>query len=171
MNKLKHKYLILWLCACPFFWACKKDNLQAGEKLEIYLLSTTQFVSGACQVDPSKSVVQDSAFIKNEDILSYSSSNYQFIFTKSAYDKIKTLNPRTVLVVAVDKQLIYYSVYFPIYFNSICDKSIVWDFNLDASNGITMKLGYPGMIQGSSITDNRNDPTILATLKSQGKLL
>lgn len=171
MNNRPYRTLILGICLVFFIHACKKEQVQAGEQVEIYLLKTTQFVAGACQVDASNSVIQETAFVKNEDILSYSPTTFQFTFSKTAFDKLKTLSPRTVIAIVIDKQVLYYSIYFPMYFSSSCDKSIVWDFSLDQSLGIIMKLGYPGLMQGVNITDDRNNEKLILTLKKQGKLI
>jgi hypothetical protein len=55
--------------------SCKKDNIHAGEAVEIYLLKSFQTLSGKCQIDPSASVLEETAVIKNQDILEYSKNS------------------------------------------------------------------------------------------------
>jgi hypothetical protein len=88
-------------------FACSKDNTSPGEKLEIYLLKSYQLVAGKCQVDGISAVLQDTAVVKNEDIIKYYKADYQFAITERALQKIKEMRDGTPFAVAVDKQVIY----------------------------------------------------------------
>lgn len=72
--------------------------------------------------------------------------------------------------VTVDKQVIYYGFFKPIISSSSCDHSITMDLDWTSGNKITLKLGYPGQVQGVTIDDKRNDSKLIATLRQQGKL-
>jgi hypothetical protein len=72
------RLLLLTLTITAICLSCKKEKVQAGENVEIYLLKTVQLVTGKCQIDSSASVIQDTPFVKNQDILEYSKANYQF---------------------------------------------------------------------------------------------
>lgn len=147
--------------------SCKKDNVQSGEKLEIYLLKSHQMVTGKCQIDATTSVLQDTAIVKNQDILEYFKANYQFAITDASIQKLKTLNDGTPFAVAIDKQVIYYGILKPSYSSSTCANSITMDY-LGTNNKITMNLGYPGA--DKNIDDQRNNSKLIAALKNQGKL-
>jgi hypothetical protein len=154
--------------------SCKKDNIKAGETVEIYLLKTIQTVSGKCQINSSTSVLQETAIIKNQDILEYSQIDYQFKLTDTAMQKVKTFKDFTPFAVTVDKQVIYYGFFKPSFSSSSCDNSITMDIAWApqgmVTNKISLKLGYPGALQGVTIDDQRNNTKLLATLKKQGKL-
>jgi hypothetical protein len=153
-----------------FILSCKKDHLKAGRTVEIYLLKNYKVMAGKCQVDPTLTVLQDTAIIKNQDILQYSKTEYQFKLTDNAIKEVKALKDMTPFAVTVDKQVIYYGFYKPSFSSSSCDHSITMDIALASDNKISIKLGYPGQLDGVTIDDQRNNPNLIATLKNQSKL-
>jgi hypothetical protein len=150
--------------------SCKKENINAGKTVEIYLLKTYQRVPVKCQVDASASVLQDTATIKDQDILAYSRTKYLFTLTGPAIQKIKTLADATPFAVTVDKQVIYYGFFKPYISSSSCDHSITMDVDLTGDNKVLLRLGYPGLVEGVPVDDQRNNEKLLITLQSQGKL-
>lgn len=161
------RLLLLTLTIIAICLSCKKDKVQAGENVEIFLLKTAQLVTGKCQIDSSASVIQDTPFVKNQDILEYSKANYQFALTDISIQKIRKLAEGTPFAVVVDKQVIYYGILKTGISSSSCPHSITMD-NIGINNKITMNLGYAGA--DINIDDQRNNPKLLATLKNQGKL-
>lgn len=158
---------ILVLTSCCL--SCKKDKIKGGS-VEIYLLKTVQTVPGKCQIDASASILQDIATIKNQDILEYSQTNYEFKLTDTAIQKVKTFRDFTPFAVTVDKQVIYYGFFKPSFSSSSCDNSITMDVRWTTGNKISLRLGYPAPLQGVTVDDQRNNPKLIATLKNQGKL-
>lgn len=164
------RLLLFILTTCVICLSCKKDNVKASKPVEIYLLRTFKTVTGKCQIDASASLLQDTAVIKNQDILEYSQTNYQFKLTDSSIQKVKTFSDFTPFAVTVDKQVIYYGFFKPSISSSSCDNSITMDLDWTSGNKISLKLGYPGQLQGVTIDDERNNQNLIMTLKSQGKL-
>ncbi|MEP6676758.1 MAG: hypothetical protein ABJA78_16480 [Ferruginibacter sp.] len=164
------RLLLFILAACTICLSCKKDNVKAGETVEIYLFKSFQTVTGKCQIDASASLLQDTAAIKNQDILEYSQTNYQFKLTDSSIQKVKAFRDFTPFAVTVDKQVIYYGFFKPSISSSSCDNSITMDLDWTSGNKISLKLGYPEQPQSVTINDERNNEKLILTLKSQGKL-
>lgn len=162
--------IILYLTITIFCLSCKKENVNGGETVEVYLLKSPQLVTGKCQIDPLVSVLQDTAIIKNQDILKYSKSNYQFTLTDIAIHKVKTFRDFTPFAVTVDKQVIYYGFYKPSISSSSCDHSITMNLDWTSGNKINLRIGYPSLLQGVTIEDERNNSNLMATLRNQGKL-
>ncbi len=162
--------LLFLLAIVTLACSCRKDNVKAGKTVEFYLFDSYQLETGKCQVDPSASVLEVTPFVKNEDIIAYSATGYQFKLTEAALQAIKAFGDATPFAVTVDKQVIYYAFFKPNVSSSSCDNSITMDFDLLAVDKISLKLGYPGQIQGVTIDDQRNNPLLIATLKNQGKL-
>lgn len=96
--------------------------------------------------------------------------DYTFRLTAAAIQKLKALSDRTPFAVTVDKQVIYYGFYKPGFSSASCDQSITMDILWTTDYAIHLRLGYPGLLQGTTIEDSRNDPKLIATLKKQGKL-
>ena len=162
--------LFFILTVSTICFSCKKDNTTAGETVEIYLLKTYQPVTAKCQIDPSVSILEDTPTIRNQDVLEYSKTEYQFKLTDVAIQKVKTFKDKMPFAVTVDKQVIYYGFFKPNISSSSCDHSITMDLDWTSGNKISLKLGYPGQLQGVTIDDKRNDPKLIATLSQQGKL-
>ena len=165
-NKIM-RFLLLILTIVAICLSCKKDNVQPGENLEIYLFKTYQLVTGKCQVNGTSSILEDTAFVKNSDILSYSKASYQFTLTEKMIQKISLLNEGTPFAIVVDKQVIYYGIIKTLNSSSSCTSSITMN-HIVSGNKITMNLGYAGA--DVNIDDQRNNPKLIATLKNQGKL-
>ena len=160
--------LISILVAISF--GCNRDNASAGEPVEIYLLKDFQLIANKCQVDPSASSVQFIPTVANNDILEYSSNDYQFNLTASALERIKALKDRTPFAVTVNKEVVYYGFFKPGFSSSSCDHSITMDVVWGQPGRIFMRLGYPGMLPGVTIDDQRNNPRLLSALHKQRKL-
>ena len=129
-----------------FYLSCKKDNVKGGDTVEVYLLKSSQLVTDKCEIDALVSVLQDTAIIKNQDILEYSQSNYQFTLTDLAIQKVKTFRDFTAFAVTIDKQVIYYGFFKPSFSSSSCNHSITMDLDWSSGNKINLKLGYPGQL-------------------------
>ncbi|MBN8836384.1 MAG: hypothetical protein J0I09_03945 [Sphingobacteriia bacterium] len=164
------RLLLIIIAVCIVFLSCNKDNVKAGSTVEIYLLKSFQTLTGKCQIDASTASLQDTAIIRNQDILEYSQTNYQFKLTDTVIQKIKTFKDFTPFAVTVDKQVIYYGFFKPSISSSACFNSITMDLDWTSGNKINLKLGYPGQLQGVTIDDERNNPKLIITLGSQGKL-
>jgi hypothetical protein len=162
--------LLFILTIAAICFSCRKDNISAGETVEIYLLKTYQTMAGKCQINPSASTLQDIATINNQDILEYSQNSYEFTLTDEAIQKVKSFEDRTPFAVTVDKHIIYYGFFKPSISSSSCDHSITMDIAGSPGTKIYLRLGYPGVLEGVAIDDQRNNPKLLATLKKQGKL-
>lgn len=168
------KLTILILSTLTIFSSCeKKSKVDNGElsgknEVAIYLLKTSQQVSGLCKVDPATAVLADTPFTKNEEIRFYSSSIHEFTLTDEASNRIALLPLRANFAVTVNRKVIYYGVYMPVTMSSTCLNSITMHIANQAEGRITLQLGYPG--ENNNIEDKRNDSKLIAALHSQGKL-
>jgi len=150
--------------------ACKKDKATALKQVEFYLLESYQLVTGKCQVDVTSARLKNSALVANDDILSYSGRDYEYGLTSNAVQKINALSGRTPFALTLDKEIIFIGVYMPLIMSSTCDQSITMYVNTISNNAI-LNLGYPyGLLPGSSIIDQRNNPRVVNALFRQGKL-
>lgn len=150
--------------------SCKKERVNGGETVEIYLLKTSQTVPGKCQIDASASSIQDTPEITNDDILEYSQISREFKLTDIAFQKVKSFHDFTPFAVTVDRKVIYYGFFKPGTSSSSCDYSVTMDITWSAGNKIVLRLGYPAVIDGIDIDDQRNNSWLLGTLEKQGKL-
>ena len=155
------------------FFSCKKDrsNLEdrsnLGEGVEFYLLKNYQVLPGQCNLNTSIAVLQDSPFVYSPDIKVYDKTNYEFTLTPRIIQQIQTFKDGTPYAVTVDKQVIYFAYFKPLYSSSVCLNSIAMDVDWLTQNKIYLRFSS---IQGQIINDNRNHPTLLSALANQGKL-
>jgi hypothetical protein len=161
--------LIVIITALLIF-SCKKENAAPGKTVEIYLLKSFEIINGQCRVNPSTAIVQDTAAIGNNDIQRYSISDHTFTLNFLTMQRVKAFRDFTPFAVTVDKQVVYYGIFKSSYSSASCDNSIIMSDNFSADNKIKMQLGYPGLLQGTTVEDQRNNPKLIATLRSQGKI-
>jgi hypothetical protein len=147
---------------------CKKHNSEG--QVEMYVLKSYQLVAGRCQIDGAASTLDNNPFVSNSDIISYNKADYRFSLSSAAIQKIKAFGIFQPFVVTVNRQVVYYAVFKPGISSSSCDHSITMDIDWANANGILMKLGYPGQLQGVVIDDQRNNSVLLQALSAQGKL-
>ena len=133
--------LIYVLTLATLSFSCSKNKVNTGESVEIYLLEKYQTVAGKCQIDPSVSVLQNTATIKNQDILEYSTANHKFTLSDPAIQKVKAFRDFTPFAVTIDKRVIYYGFFKPAISSSSCNNSITMDVDWTTGNKISLNLG------------------------------
>jgi hypothetical protein len=148
--------------------SCKKDKLPGDGtgKVEVYQLSSYQSIPTLCRIDPASAVLNNSAIITNDEIISYNKTTYEFVLKSTAFEKGKALNDFAGLAIKVDNELIYYFIHKPFISSSSCSNSLTASFWMN--NVMKIELGYPGT--HTTVVDTRNDLRLLAALNKQGKL-
>ena len=137
--------------------------------VRIYLMKSYQLVPGKCLLDKNAFVLQDTPFVKNDEILKYSVSTHEYTITRGCQEKFRSLPPRTPLAITVNNQVIFTAFNVPGYISSTCDNSIVLTPS-DSTPTIRVNLGYPGINNEPGIDDQRNNVKLVAALAEQGKL-
>lgn len=152
---------------------CQKEEqaaLAAG--IDFYILTSLQRVDQSCQIDESKIVTEDKPFISYSELLSYDSAGYTFEISAGARARIQDPDHPVhgrAFAVKAGRQLIYTGYFWSGYSSASCD----W-VTIDAvlpDRGMTVRLGYPGLIDGQVIPDRRNDPLLLQILERDRKLI
>jgi hypothetical protein len=163
--------LLLLLLTLPLLSAsCKKTEANVGDKVEIYQLKTYRLLTSKCQVDATTAVLQDTAFVNDGAILAYSPNNHLFSLTPAAMQRVNALANFAAFAVTVDKQVVYYGFFISSYSSSSCAQSIVMGLDFENAGNVSMQLGYPGLMQGIPVDDQRNNAKLVATLRRQGKI-
>jgi hypothetical protein len=151
--------------------SCKKaaDQKSGGGLVEIYALETFSLISQKCQVDPSMAVLQANPVISNNEIISYSPTDYLFKLTAQGKQDSEIFESFPGFAVTVNKEVIYYGIHKPFTSSSSCDHSITMYISFPSRN-LVMNLGYPGPLPGITIDDQRNNAKLIDALNAQGKL-
>jgi hypothetical protein len=147
---------------------CKK-NPAAESKIEFYLLESFTNIDGKCQVNPSGVVLKSLPLVTNDEIISYSQSAYTYTVSDAASQKIKALSGRQPFAITIDGIVFFYGFYNPFILSSSCEHSISMDADSGGENKIVLRLGYPGLLIGTVIDDQRNNTKLMSVLKAQGK--
>lgn len=157
------KLLLILLGFIPVL-SCTKDH---SGQVEIYLLSSSSLISGQCAVNPVTAVLENNAFIKNDEIISYDMAAYSYQLSTTAMQKINALQPRVPFAFTVNKEIIFLGINMPMVLSSSCNNSITMS---GLSREIWLRLGYPGITAGTVIDDQRNNSKLIDALRSQGKI-
>lgn len=172
---MKNFVLLLILC-CLQLSSCKKENdtEKSDRKIELYLLkSFTKAVNGYA-ININSVVLNDTALIKYEDIQWYDSVNYTFkISDKPAIwlnDVQYNQTHERAFAITIEKRIIYTGYFWAGFSSAICDWIVIDPLNYSGKNELTVNLGYPGLMPGMNITDNRNDKELLEILRLDKKL-
>lgn len=173
MKSSHHLGGILTLC-CFLFVSCEKINSETGTGVEIYLLESFETMEQSCGIDPGSVVLADDPLVLYSDIISYHSKDYYFKITEEARAAIDSLELSVAGVpfaITAEGELVYTGYFWPSYSSLSCQWIIIDPVIPTSKNKIWLKLGYPGLIEGSFITDERNNETILTILRRDGKLI
>ena len=149
--------------------ACDKEpiNPNAGKNVEFYLLDNDMTDIQDMAISPDIATLNDSVLIGYDDIISYNLKTYDF---KVSGDVMERLNSYAAFAVTVDKEVIY-TGYFWTSISSRIVNTIVIDLLFAEGNTLHVQLGYPGLMDGMTIQDKRNDPRILDVLRQDKKLI
>jgi hypothetical protein len=144
--------------------------------VEFYLLesfdTTGQYYF---QIDETSVISKSEPLLTYSDLISYNAISFTFKITEAAKAKIKDLDHSVfglAFAVKANRELIYTGYFWPCYSSASCDWLVIDPcFVYGDENEMQVSLGYPGLLQGVVIPDNRNDPRILAFFRNDNKLI
>jgi hypothetical protein len=162
--------LILLLAGCEKYLSPR----QQGYGLEFYFIKDFQRIGTSAKIINSTVNLSDSVIIYYDEILSYNSDTYTFTVSESCANKLNDFKNNHIhgktFAVTVDKELIYTGYFWCGFSSSMVDWVTIDPLNYSGKNRLSVSLGYPGLIQGDYIPDDRNDYRILDILRRDGKL-
>jgi hypothetical protein len=158
------------------FTGCEKYKSvrQPGNGLEFYLIRDFQKAGTSAKIINSTVTLSNSVIIYYDEIISYDSDTYTFTVNKSCANKLNDFENNhihgTPFAVTVNKAIIYTGYFWCGFSSSILDWVTIDPLDYSGKNRLRVSLGYPGLIQGDYIPDDRNDYRILDILRKDGKL-
>lgn len=145
--------------------------LTAAEGFAIYLLD--QSISSQQLASLSRLKLEETPFLSNDDIVSYTEAAHEIELTDTGYEKIHGLSvpmDGKPFAVCVDGQPIYSGAFW-VAFSSASFDGVIIEVLLVSEERHVMRieLGYPGsdFFQGA---DPRSDSRIMQALEQAGKL-
>jgi hypothetical protein len=156
---------------------CKKETsnpAKPGTNVEFYLLKSYTTLKGSAEIIESWVELNDEPIITYDDIEWYNSSTHTFKVTKSIADWLNNFKENPIhgkaFAVALDKKVIYTGYFWAGYSSAGCNWLVIDPLNYSGRNELIVRLGYPGLIQGTSIKDNRNNAELIMTFECDNKL-
>jgi hypothetical protein len=154
--------------------SCEEKNTIHEGGIHIYLLSDHESLDPLWEIDESTIVPEESPVIRYEDILSYDPKSYVFKISSSAQESLKgkesSIHSRPFVLVA-NKEYIYTGYFWAAYSSAICPWLTIDPIHAQYTGELKTELGYPGLMEGMSIPDRRNDGRILSILRHDQKLI
>jgi hypothetical protein len=162
--------LILLLAGCEKY----QSPRQQGYGLEFYLIKDFQKVGTSAKIINSSVILSDSVILYYDEIVSYNSDAFTFTLTESSANRLNDFKHNhihgTPFAVTVDKEIIYTGYFWCGFSSSMVDWVTIDPLNYSGKNQLRVSLGYPGLILGDHIPDDRNDGCILDLLRRDNKL-
>lgn len=149
-----------------------KESISGIEFFLIQDFSTIENTNG--QIDENTIVLDEEPLIGYHDIIRYNTEEYAFTISDNGAGAIQKLehSVRGVpFAVVADGELIYTGYFWPSYSSVSCDWMVIDPMMISADHEMKVRAGYPGLPQGMTIPDRRNDERILQILRTDGKLI
>jgi hypothetical protein len=162
--------LILLIAGCEKY----QSPRQPGNGLEFYLIKDFQRVGTSAKIINGSVILSDSVIIYYDEIVSYNSDAYTFTLNESSANRLNDFKNNhihgTPFAVTIDKEIIYTGYFWCGFSSSMVDWVTIDPLNYSGKNQLRVSLGYPGLILGDYIPDDRNDIRILNILRRDSKL-
>ncbi len=168
------KYILLSLLFLFILVGCEEDEISSGKEVELYLIETFNTVDNTEKINEASVVLSSEPLIYYDDILSYDQDLFVFKISERAISAIEQMNVPvngTAFAITVDRNLIYTGYFWPSYSSATCQWIYTDPLMIDFNEGLKIKVGYPSILPGETIPDNRNDPRMLQVLRRDGKLV
>jgi hypothetical protein len=167
---------LLAITVLLFLNSCTKarDSQPSGKSIDFYYISEYKKKENSFKIIESSVVISDSTIIDYADIISYSSKDHTFIVNDKISNRLNDANKHyfhgVPFALTIDKEIIYTGYFWASFSSQICDWITIDPLSVSGNNELRVRLGYPTMMDGDSIPDNRNDPSLINTLKQDNKL-
>jgi hypothetical protein len=162
--------LILLLAGCEKYQSLRHQ----GYGLEFYLIKDFQRIGSTAKIINNSVTLSDSVIIYYDEIVSYNSNTYTFTLTESSAKRLNDFNNNyihgTPFAVVIDEKVIYTGYFWCGFSSATVDWVTIDPLNYSGKNQFKVSLGYPELIRGDYIPDNRNDDRIIDLLRRDNKL-
>ncbi len=165
---------VLPLFLLLLFAGCDKAANEVTGKVELYLLESFSTLGQSCAIDNSTVVLNNEPLISYAEFISYNSKEYIFKISETAGNLVENQEHSVTgfpfAMVAEDK-VIYTGYFWPSLSSAICQWIVIDPLMLQGTNELHVVLGYPGLIEGAVIPDERNSPLIADIFSRDDKLI
>ena len=155
-------------------YGCEKEEDNFYGNVELFLLDSYSRIENSYQIDETTVKTKASPLISYSDFISYDSNDYVFQISdkaKNAIDEVEHSVHGVPFAVKAKGKLIYSGYFWPSYSSAGCDCIVIDPMMISVDNKIRVSLGFPGLIHGQVIPDNRNDIRIIEIFEKDNKLI
>jgi len=175
MNRMKSQIFKLSLAILLFFsisafYSCEKNDENIEGDVAIYLLDEYNKKVESSAILEDGIVLNATPVLDYSEIVSYNPVSYTFEITPAAAERLKGLY-QSAFAVTIEGEIVYTAYFWSSISSHIVDWVIADLITLYDSNSFKVGLGYPYLMEGMSIPDNRNDQRLLSIFDRDGKLL
>jgi len=156
--------------------SCNNDVVDPHNRgVEFYLLESLNTTGQHYfQIDETSVKTKDEPLLLYSDLIAYNSNEYSFTISEHAKSRIKDQDHNVsgiAFAVKANDELIYTGYFWPSYSSSSCDWVVIDPYSINQENTMKVRIGYPGLVQGVNVPDNRNHPEILRIFGKDKKLI
>ena len=158
------------------FFSCKKDkdSIKAEGEIEFYLLKSFETIENSAEIIELTVITNTEALINYWEIESYNPNTYAFKISDEARNRFTDLEfspDRLAFALKANEKIIYTGYFVPCYSSAICNWVVIDPTGIELNNKMSVRLGYPGLPDGTIIPDKRNNELFIAILKRDNKLI
>ena len=153
--------------------SCDKEPNVSGE-VELFLLESFATLDQTCAIDQSAAVLKNEPLISYSEFSSYNSEKYVFTISDKAALAVENLEHSVFglpFAVVADHEIAYTGYFWPAYSSLGCQWIVIDPLMWQGKNELHVVLGYPGPLEGSEISDERNNQLIIDIFNRDGKLI
>lgn len=153
---------------------CEKNDPSVTGKVEWYLLESYDNIDQTEAIALQSVQIADDPVIPYSEIISYNSREYLLKISSKAAEAIEALEHSVFglpFAVVADDQVIYTGYFWPSYSSASCTWIVIDPLMISGKNELEIRLGYPGLLEGAVIPDERNNARILDIFRRDGKLI
>jgi hypothetical protein len=173
MKQFFFNYAIIGILGIALL-GCEKEEIKLNGIVELYLLDSYAKVGNSFQIDETTITTKNPPLISYPDFISYDPKNYTFELSDKAKNAVWNMDHSVhgiAFTVQANGTIIYSGYFWPSYSSSSCDWIVIDPLMLGNDNALTVNLGYPGLVQGQTIPDHRNDGRIIEIFRNDNKLI
>jgi hypothetical protein len=152
----------------------KPTPTASNRQVEIYMLKSFVKRMNSDAILPTTEIINDTALIKYDDILSYDPKTYTFKVSAKAAKWLSDIKHNPVdgnaFAITIDKKIVYSGYFVTGLSSSVCDWTVINPLNASGTNELTVQLGYPSRMPYMVIPDNRNNKELMETFRIDKRL-
>jgi hypothetical protein len=168
--KFRSAGIITSLIISVILISCEKYDRDIEGNINVFLLDEYKTADNSSRILSDDIVLSDEPLFYYSDLLEYNANEYAFKLTPAASEKLGDLYG-SAFAVTLGKEIIYTGYFWSGFSSQSVDWLIVEILRAEVDSELVVQLGYPGILEGWTIPDSRNDKRILSVFARDNKLI